>query len=151
MSLHYLMALIKGGEPQAAATLAGHLESYANAATTQGRVAARVGTATAEAMAALAAYDAATVVEALYPVRYDLYCMGGSHAQRDVFEEMLVTAAVEADPMLARALLAERTAAKPNSAWSWQNYATALKATGRDQAADLAKARAAALVSAASG
>ena len=151
VSLHYLMALIKGGEPQAAATLASHLECYANAATTQGRVAARVGTATAEALAALASGDAATVVEALYPVRYDLTCIGGSHAQRDLFHEMLITAAVEADPTLARALLAERTAVKPNSAWSWQKYATALKATGRDQAADLAKARAAALLSAAAG
>lgn len=147
VSLHYLMALIKGGEPQAAASLAGHLEGYANAATTQGRVAARVGTATAAAMAALAKGDAATVVGALYPVRYDLYCMGGSHAQRDIFEEMLVTAAVEADPALARALLAERTAAKPTSAWSWRKYADALAATGRKRAAEMARDKAAALLS----
>lgn len=146
VSLHYLMALIKGGEPQAAATLAGHLERYANAASTQGQVAARVGTATATAMAALAKGDPATAVRALHPVRYDLYCMGGSHAQRDLFEEMLVTAAVEADPLLARALLAERTDAKPRSAWSWRKYAEALRATGRDEAAELARSRAADLL-----
>ncbi|MCR9073020.1 MAG: tetratricopeptide repeat protein [Alphaproteobacteria bacterium] len=146
VSLHYLMALIKGGEPEAAAALAGHLERYASASTTQGRVAARVGTATAAAMAALAKGDAVGTVEALHSIRYDLYCIGGSHAQRDVFEEMLVSAAVEADARLARALLAERTAAKPTSAWSWRKYAEALNAIGRQEAADGARARAEALL-----
>jgi len=145
VSLHYLMALIKGGEAKAAAKLAGHLEHYSTAETTQGRVAARVGTATAEALSALAAGDAGRVVEALYPVRYDLYCIGGSHAQRDLFEEMLITAAIEARPALARALLAERTAAKPNSAWSWRKFAAALDATGRTSAATEARERAATL------
>jgi TetR/AcrR family transcriptional repressor of bet genes len=51
------------------------------------------------------------------------------------------------DPALARALLAERTAAKPTSAWSWRKYADALAATGRKRAAELARDKAAALLS----
>jgi len=149
VSLHYLMALIKGGEADAAARMAAQMESYANAATTQGRVAARIGVATAAAMTALARGDAAAAVDLLLPIRYELYCMGGSHAQRDLFEEMLVSAAVTARPRVARALLAERTAAKPTNAWSWRKYAEALRAEGASEAAAAADRRAAALLAAA--
>ena len=149
VSLHYLMALLKGGETDAAARLAARMREYSNAATAQGRVSARVGTGTATALAALARGDSGAAVEALLPIRYDLYCMGGSHAQRDLFEEMLVSAAVQTRPHLARALLAERTAAKPRSAWSWRQYASALRAEGQAAAAEAAERRATELLAAA--
>ena len=149
VALHYLMALLKGGEPEAAARLAAQLEGFANSAATQGRVSARVGVGTAAAMTALANGDPGGAVDALLPIRYDIWCMGGSHAQRDLFEEMLVSAAVQARPHLARALLAERTAAKPASAWSWRQYAAALRAEGRAEAADAAEKQAEALLAAA--
>lgn len=138
VSLHYLLALLKSGETGAAARLAAQLEGYANAATSQGRVSARVGVGTAAALAAFARGDSVAVVDALLPIRYDLYCMGGSHAQRDLFEEILIAAAVRARPRVARRLLAERTALKPNNAWSWRNYAAALRADGDTAAADAA-------------
>src|SRR3546814_14910005 len=47
VSLHYLMALLKGGETAAAARLASQMERYAEAATTQGRVSGRGGVRTA--------------------------------------------------------------------------------------------------------
>ncbi len=149
VSLHYLMALLKGGEPEAAARLAARMQDYSNAGTAQGRVSARVGTGTAAALAALARGDSGTAVDALLPIRYELWCMGGSHAQRDLFEEILVSAAVQARPRLARALLAERTAAKPRSAWSWRRYAAALRAEGQASAAEVAERRAAELLAAA--
>jgi tetratricopeptide (TPR) repeat protein len=148
VSLHYLMALLKGGEAEAASRMAAQLESFANSAATQGRVSARVGVGTAAAMTALARGDAGAAVDALLPIRYDIWCMGGSHAQRDLFEEMLVSAAVKARPHLARALLAERTASKPASAWSWRQYAAALRSEGRDEAAASADKRAEALLAA---
>lgn len=149
VALHYLMALLKGGEAGAAARLAAQLESFANSAATQGRVSARVGVGTAVAMTALARGDAGAAVDALLPIRYDIWCMGGSHAQRDLFEEMLVSAAVQARPQLARALLAERTAARPASAWSWRQYANALRAEGQGDAAKAAESQAEALLAAA--
>src|SRR3546814_17757436 len=100
------------------------MERYAEAATTQGRVSARVGVGTATALTAPARGDAGAAVDALLPIRYDIVCMGGSHAQRDLFEELLVSAAVAARPTVARALLAARTAATPPSPWSWHRQTT---------------------------
>lgn len=149
VSLHYLIALLKSGETEAAARLAGQLEDYANSAAAQGRVSARVGVGTAAALAAFTRGDAGTAVDALLPIRYDLYCMGGSHAQRDLFEEVLIAAAVKARPRIARRLLAERTALKPRSAWSWRSYAAALRADGAPEAALDAERQAETVLSAA--
>ena len=131
------------------ARLAAQLEGFANSAATQGRVSARVGVGTAAAMTALANGDPGAAVDALLPIRYDIWCMGGSHAQRDLFEEMLVDAVIHAGRHdLGRALLAERTALKPASAWSWRRYGEALAAAGDSKAA-AARARADRLVAAA--
>jgi hypothetical protein len=54
---------------------------------------------------------------------------------------MLVDAAVRTDPVLARALLAERTAAKPLNAWGWSKYADVLEATGASDKSATARAR----------
>lgn len=56
------------------------------------------------------------VVDLLLPIRYDIRRIGGSHAQRDLFNQTLIAAAIGAGRInLARALLAERLALKPNS------------------------------------
>ena len=139
--MHYLMVLLKSGEREAAGKLSTHLRSYADSGVSQGRVTAACGLATATAMEALVDGDAGGAVAALYPVRSEMYRMGGSHAQRDVWEEMLVDAAVRTDPVLARALLAERTAAKPLNAWGWSKYADVLEATGASDKSATARAR----------
>jgi hypothetical protein len=83
-------------------------------------------------------YDKA--VREIYPVRYDMDPMGGSHAQRDIFSMMLTDAAAKgSDPNLALSLFAERTARKPHSAWGWEHYADSLGAVGQGDRA--AKAR----------
>ena len=58
----------------------------------------------------------------LEPVRYELYRLGGSHAQRDVFMQLLIAAAKQAgrDREL-RALVAERAALKPGAVAAWMN------------------------------
>ncbi|KAF7248254.1 Tetratricopeptide repeat protein 38, partial [Varanus komodoensis] len=62
-------------------------------------------------------YDKA--VELLYPVRYRLVEIGGSNAQRDVFAQLLIHAALncksKANQKLARCLLIERDELRPNS------------------------------------
>ncbi|HVI91925.1 MAG TPA: tetratricopeptide repeat protein [Dongiaceae bacterium] len=56
------------------------------------------------------------VVDLLLPIRYDIRRIGGSHAQRDLFTQTLIAAAIGTGRIkLARALLAERLALKPNS------------------------------------
>lgn len=84
-----------------------------------------------------------TVVDTLLPLRYDLASIGGSHAQRDVFHQLLIEAAIrDKQPTLARALLSERLAQKPNSYGSWLKYAKTLDALGDTQRATAARERA---------
>ncbi|XP_030070530.1 tetratricopeptide repeat protein 38 isoform X2 [Microcaecilia unicolor] len=58
-------------------------------------------------------------VELLYPVRYKIPSIGGSNAQRDIFNQMLIHASLNSKSVqhqkLARCLLIERDAFKPNS------------------------------------
>ncbi|VDK79041.1 unnamed protein product [Litomosoides sigmodontis] len=59
------------------------------------------------------------VVQALAPIRHNLYCMGGSNAQRDVFTQLLIHSALlstEADDhKLGKMILKERNVLKKNS------------------------------------
>ncbi|KAK2537599.1 Ttc38 [Columba guinea] len=58
-------------------------------------------------------------VDLLYPIRYQLIQIGGSNAQRDVFSQLLIHAALnsksQAKQNLARCLLRERDEMRPNS------------------------------------
>ncbi|KAM9292903.1 tetratricopeptide repeat protein 38 isoform 2-T2 [Morus bassanus] len=58
-------------------------------------------------------------VDLLYPIRYQLIQLGGSNAQRDVFSQLLIHAALnsksQAKQNLARCLLRERDVMRPNS------------------------------------
>lgn len=58
-------------------------------------------------------------VDLLYPLRYRIVDIGGSDAQRDVFNQLLIHAAIKSDNMrhqkLGRCLLVERDSVRPNS------------------------------------
>lgn len=70
-----------------------------------------------DAILALRAFgegDHARTIEILLPIRHKLYRIGGSHTQRDLWSQTLLTAALGAGQLkLARALAAERIALKP--------------------------------------
>ncbi len=60
-----------------------------------------------------------------------------------MFAQTLIEAALECGRFaLARALLAERTASKPNSPHAWKSYARALDGLGEASAAQAARTRA---------
>lgn len=64
--------------------------------------------------------DYASVIDSLMALRYQYQPIGGSHAQRDIFNIFLIEAAIgEGDFALARALLTERTALHQQSDSSW--------------------------------
>lgn len=66
---------------------------------------------------------------AMIPVRYEMWQMGGSHAQRDLFDLILIDAAKKAgNGALHRALLAERQAALPGDHWTERAFAEAAAA-----------------------
>ena len=97
---HYAMAL--GSVPP--------LEDHGTTA----RVHATVGRAVCEGAVAWRGKDHARVVERLAPVRKELWRIGGSHAQRDLFVLMLLDSALKTgNRELAKTLLAERAALRP--------------------------------------
>lgn len=59
------------------------------------------------------------VVELMHPIRYKILDIGGSNAQRDLFNQVLIRAAMNSNTKshhnLARSLLIERDVLKPNS------------------------------------
>jgi tetratricopeptide (TPR) repeat protein len=105
----------------------------------------QVGHALVRAIAAFASGDHAGAVDQLLPVRYDIWRIGGSHAQRDLFTQTLIAAAIAARRWpLARALLAERVSLKPASRPSWRQYSEVLSRLGDKPGAGAADRRAAA-------
>lgn len=135
--MHYIMALEAAGDTDKGDALLRSLEAASHATgVTQARVIEDVGLALARAIAAWYRRDYNAVVDTLLPIRYALPAIGGSHAQRDLFHQILIAAALCAPrATVARALLAERMRLKPNNAWTWQRYAQALDAVGDHAAA----------------
>ena len=123
--LHFVMALAMAGRSGEAETLLASMRDFARTHRGDGTTIAEVygdaGIPVAEAILAYAARDFARTVEIMLDARYRMLPLGGSWAQRDVWVRMLIDAALrDGQDSLARALLAERTAANPESAPSWK-------------------------------
>ena len=82
---------------------------------TTARVHTAAGRAACDGGVAWRGKDYARAAELLAPVRKDLWRLGGSHAQRDLFVLILLDSALKtSDKALARMLLSERAALRPN-------------------------------------
>jgi len=79
----------------------------------------RVGLAVCDAIACYERGDYAAATEHLLPHEWQLHCLGGSDAQRDVVSQLMIHAAVKSDRpehnRTAQRLLAARKAKKNNS------------------------------------
>jgi len=142
--LHYAMALAAAGR---GTMLDGLIDSMrvaaANRRTTQEQVLAEVGAGLAQAIRAAFHGDYDLALSLMLPLRYHVRAIGGSHAQRDIFAQMLIEAALNSGSFpLARALLHERTALRPNSPHAWKLLAEALDGEGRTKGAATARRRA---------
>ncbi len=146
--MHYLMALLGAGRTDAAAALQASLRD--DAAQRPGSWAPVVRDVTIPVCEALAAFREGrpdATVAGIQAVLPHLHRAGGSHAQRDVVQQTLVAASLAAGRFdLAREALAQRTAAKPGSAWNWQRTADALEALSDRAGAQSARERAAELL-----
>jgi predicted Zn-dependent protease len=108
--------------------------------TTQELVLAEVGATLTQAVRAQFQGDFELALRLMLPLRYRVRAIGGSHAQRDMFAQMLIDVALKIKKFaLARALLHERVALRPGSARSWNLLAQALVGDGK--ATDAAEAR----------
>lgn len=95
-SAHDAMALAATGRFDLVDRLVEGMRTTGAAQGVVGAVTSTVGAPATEAMAAHRKGDYGRVVDLLWPVRRDLHQVGGSHAQRDVFFQVLVDAAMRA-------------------------------------------------------
>lgn len=139
---HYVLALKRTGRDDDVERMLAGIEDARRAGTTQGRVHDRVGAALCRALAAAEAGDPEAAAQELLPIRYHVRAIGGSHAQRDLFQQNLIEALIAAERLdHARALLAERVAERPCSPWTWRRLARVLTAAGDRTAAAVAEAQ----------
>ncbi len=119
VDLHYLMALAAVGDDRAVAEFLASCERFASSGQgTEAEVMADVGLPLARAVVAHRAGDHGTVVDLLMPVRQRIRRIGASHAQRDLFHQLLIDAAWRGGRLTdADQLLAERLTWRPRNHW----------------------------------
>lgn len=96
-----------------------------------------------EAMIAYEAGEYGRACDILWPMRNELSPIGGSLAQRDLFSQLLIDAAVKGNRLgVARSLLSERVAKFPTARRNWAQYAKVLSDLNEDDRAVHARQRA---------
>ena len=115
--IHAAMAELRSGEPSAFERRLEAMRATAANGVEAAGLYRTVGIPIVEGLAAFHRGAWAEAVELLLPVRFDLWQIGGSYAQRDVIDWTLTEAAVRAGQRdVALALAHERLAARPRSA-----------------------------------
>lgn len=83
-------------------------------------------------------YDKAT--DLFWPIRNEIVSIGGSHAQRDLFSQIMCDAAAHSSRLsVARSLLAERVLSRATKKKNWQEYSKVLAALGDAERAEAAR------------
>lgn len=104
---HYMMSFLGSGDLKAARELIETIDEAPHLNESQAVVKPLL-----EAMYQFKTSDYAKCVELLEPIRFEIVRIGGSHAQRDVFEQLLLVAALKSDKpsdnKLAQRMLEER-------------------------------------------
>lgn len=144
---HYMLALASAGDAADAERLLESLAVFSeNNSFAVGEQANRFGIDLLRGLRDYAFGDFEAAHLLLRPIRRDWFRMGGSHAQRDLFDQIFIDTATRAGHLHeAVALLAERTAVQCDNAQSWARFADALAAIGEAGRAREATARADAL------
>ena len=117
--VHALMAFLATGNQRHAKRILDSLEAASRRSDTNGMMSRDVGLPMARALGAFEGQDFEIAVDDLQRVRAFAQRFGGSHAQRDLLQLTTTEAALRAGRQsLARALIAERMALKPRSAFN---------------------------------
>jgi tetratricopeptide (TPR) repeat protein len=123
-TLHYLIVVTANGDAGSQATILNALRACAEEQTTPGRASSRAGLAIAQSICDAGRGEYAPAARRMMDVRYHLDDIGGSMAQRDLFELIMQDAAIRGgESDLARALLTDRIARKPNARWAPEQLA----------------------------
>lgn len=119
--LHFLMASLGAKESATSQRLLEGLQELAKEPgdNYQYQTAQTVGVAMCQALMEYDQGNYNRAFELLYPLRYRMVDIGGSDAQRDIFHQLLIHAALKSDnrhqQKLGRCLVLERDAIRPNS------------------------------------
>lgn len=119
--VHFLMASLGARDAQTTQELLTTLQeaSESPGENCQHLLARDVGLPLCQAMVEAEAGNPDRALDLLLPIRYRIVQIGGSNAQRDVFNQILIHAALNCTSSkhknVARSLLMERDALKPNS------------------------------------
>ena len=141
VTLHYLMVMASVGDQEAQDRMIAHVRTWSAGTSTQSRVCRSVGLTIAEAIGEIRRGDFTSAARRLASVRYEMDQIGGSAAQRDVFQMLMLDAAAKGEETaFSRALLTDRVAAKPASAWGWGKLSSACRREGLTDRADEADA-----------
>jgi tetratricopeptide (TPR) repeat protein len=140
--LHYLLPLAAKAPAEAEEFVHSCARLAEEKGGTQARVMREVGLAVARALLCHRRRAYAEAAELLRPVQPYFHRIGGSHAQRDTFDQLLIDSALRAvNYDLARALLMQRSDRRPHDLWNWRTLATAFAAANETEAAKTATAR----------
>uniref|UniRef100_A0A669ER49 Tetratricopeptide repeat protein 38 n=1 Tax=Oreochromis niloticus TaxID=8128 RepID=A0A669ER49_ORENI len=116
--LHFLMVSLGAKESGTSRRLLEGLQELPGD-NQQHQLAGTVGIPMCQAMLEYNQGNYSQAVELLYPLRYRMVDIGGSDAQRDLFNQLLIHAAMKSEnkhhQKLGRCLLVERDAMRPNS------------------------------------
>jgi tetratricopeptide (TPR) repeat protein len=130
--LHYILALAARSSQETVAMFLDSCSQYASIQNrTQARVMQQVGLPIALAIVAHRNRHYSRAADLLLPVKDDIYCVGGSHAQRDLFEQLLIDSTLRSHQIqVTRSLLWERIAKRPDDLWAWRQLASVCEAFG---------------------
>lgn len=122
---HFMLALLGGGRIDAARNFIKSLKSFSKNGTGEAsRVTGSVTVPLAEGLLAYREGKYGEASDALYALRHDLAPLGGSHAQHDVFQQIMIDAVTKAGKAgAARSLLSERLVLRPDNDWAQRRLA----------------------------
>jgi tetratricopeptide (TPR) repeat protein len=119
--VHALMAFLATGNQRNASRILASVDAASRRKEANAMMSREVGLPVARALSAFEGQDFEIAVDELQRVRPFAHRFGGSHAQRDLLQLTATEAALRAGRQpLARALIAERLALKPQSAFNLQ-------------------------------
>jgi tetratricopeptide (TPR) repeat protein len=133
---HFAVALMAAGDKVGADELVNTINDKG------GDLRRDVGHPLCVAMVAYRSGDHQLASAELQRIEGTIYKVGGSHAQRDLFKQIMIEATIKSgDLTRAREHLEARTKTAPNNALGWQKLAGVLSSMGNAELADDADAR----------
>ncbi|MGH8631682.1 MAG: tetratricopeptide repeat protein [Burkholderiales bacterium] len=117
---HYVLALAAAGRMQTTQLMLEWLRNYSRSnQDTTAEITSKVNLTLCEGLVAYRSENFERAVDLILPVRDEIRLIGGSHVQRDLFDQILIDATLKAQRYsLARALASERATARPGNAWN---------------------------------